>query len=393
MSFFRRRIFSAVLLALLLLGAVGTTSVVLASCGPFTDVGSLICPFVLELYYTGITAGTSSTTYSPNNSVTRGQMSVFIATTLDQSLARGSRRAALGQWWTTVPRYVSNFGISPGIATPWQLKSDGTDVWIVGGSTSSVLTRVHGEDGSIPATYPGATGASDVLVALGRIFIAGNTAPGTLYEMWPGAASGTTVTTASTTTPIGNQPQSIAFDGNNLWIACSSGSLSIIAPGNTPYFSTNVTTGFVSLYGLVFDGSNMWATDNGAGKLFRLDASGNILQTVLVGNQPVFPIFDGRNIWVPNYADNSVTVVAASTGTVLATLTGNGLLAPFSTAFDGERIMVSNTGNDSISLFKAADLTPLGQYLTGASSSPHGVCSDGLNFWIALSGYAEVGRF
>lgn len=49
------------------------------------------------------------------------------------------------------------------------------------------------------------------------------------------------------------------------------------------------------------------------------------------------------SIWVPNFGSNVVTVVRASTGAVLATLTGNGLNGPFTAAFDGERIIVTTS--------------------------------------------------
>ena len=58
-----------------------------------------------------------------------------------------------------------------------------------------------------------------------------------------------------------------------------------------------------------------------------------------------------------------------ATAFVLATLTGNGLNGPYTTAFDGERILVTNINGDSISLWKAADLTPLGTFATGVFSS------------------------
>jgi YVTN family beta-propeller protein len=108
---------------------------------------------------------------------------------------------------------------------------------------------------------------------------------------------------------------------------------------------------------------------------------------------PFFPIFDGTKIWVPNEGSNSVSVVRASSGAVLATLTGNGLSAPYSAAFDGERVLVTNSTGNSVSLWKAADLTPLGSFGTGAGTNPNGTCSDGVNFWIALSGTDKLARF
>jgi DNA-binding beta-propeller fold protein YncE len=156
-----------------------------------------------------------------------------------------------------------------------------------------------------------------------------------------------------------------------------------------------VSTGFQSPAGLLFDGANIWATDIMANTLLKLDGGGAILQTVTVGTNPALPAFDGGNLWVPNYNSNSVSIVRASTGAVLATLTGNGLNGPVEAAFDGQRVLVTNNkpGADVVSLFKAADFTFLGVFATGAGSAPGGACSDGIHFWIALQGTNKLARF
>ena len=106
------------------------------------------------------------------------------------------------------------------------------------------------------------------------------------------------------------------------------------------------------------------------------------------------PIFDGANIWVPNFSGNSVAVVRASTGAILQTLTGNGLSSPVSAAFDGERDPRHEPrAADGVSLWKTADLSPLGFVSTGAGSNPYGACSDGVQFWIALNGKSHIARF
>jgi hypothetical protein len=151
-----------------------------------------------------------------------------------------------------------------------------------------------------------------------------------------------------------------------------------------------VTTGFSEPAGALYDGANIWVTDAGAGTLLKLDSAGAILQTVTVGSFPEIPAFDGTNIWVPNFGSGSVSIVRASSGAVVQTLTGNGLLAPFAAAFDGQRVLI--TDNDSVSLWNAADLTPLGSFSTGSGSFPNGVCSDGVNFWITL-GTGKLARF
>src|SRR5262249_32660540 len=145
--------------------------------------------------------------------------------------------------------------------------------------------------------------------------------------------------------------------------------------------------------GILFDGSNIWVTDVGSNTLKKLDRFGNIVQTVNVGDRPNFPAFDGTNIWVPNILGNSVTVVRAATGAVVATLTGNGLNEPFQAAFDGQRILVTNQFGDSVSLWRAADLTPIGTFSTGAGTFPQGSCSDGTYFWITLASTNQLARF
>ncbi len=112
-----------------------------------------------------------------------------------------------------------------------------------------------------------------------------------------------------------------------------------------------------------------------------------------VGANPLFPLFDGTNIWVPNANSNSISVVRASSGAVLQTLTGNGLSFPEAAAFDGERVLVTNQTGNSVSLWKAADLTALGSFATGSSTIPTAACSDGVNFWITLAGSSKLARF
>jgi YVTN family beta-propeller protein len=172
--------------------------------------------------------------------------------------------------------------------------------------------------------------------------------------------------------------------------------VSIITPGaSLPWTVTTVTAGFSSFGpgGILYDGANIWVTDLSAGKLFKLDGGGGVLLTVTVGSTPEVSVFDGTSIWVPNDGSDSVSVVRASTGAVLATLTGNGINAPTGSAFDGERVLVVNGGGDSVSLWKAADLTGLGSVSVGGVGSPFGACSDGVNFWIALPATSEIVRF
>src|SRR6185295_12971613 len=63
---------------------VGAGSAMLGVCGPFTDFTDAgFCPFVLEIFYLGITTGTTPTTYDPTSSVSRLQMAAFLSRSVD----------------------------------------------------------------------------------------------------------------------------------------------------------------------------------------------------------------------------------------------------------------------------------------------------------------------
>jgi DNA-binding beta-propeller fold protein YncE len=155
-----------------------------------------------------------------------------------------------------------------------------------------------------------------------------------------------------------------------------------------------VTTGYQSPQGALFDGTNVWVTDGTSNTLLKLNGNGSIAKTVTVGTDPQFPVFDGANIWVPNVVGGSVSVVRASSGLVIGTLTGNGLSSPTAAAFDGQRVLVTNQGNGTVSLWKAADLKELGSFSVGSGGSiPIGACSDGVSFWVSLFSAGQIARF
>ena len=362
-------------------GTCGDASITL----PFTDVASSNIFFcsIAAAYFTGLTNGTSPTTYSPSASVTRDQMAAFITRTQDSALRRGSLRAALNQWAPT----FSSGGMTTVGDGPISVQSDGADLWVAN-EFDDTVSRVRASDGKLLETWTAADGAWGVLVARGRIFVTGSVSPGKLYRIDPQQSAGdVTVVTSN----LGNDPHGITTDGDFIWTANSLASVSKVDPGNGDV--TTFTTGFNGPFGILYDGANIWVTDLSAGALLKLNSNGTIAQTVVVGSGPRHPIFDGTNIWVPNQSSNSVTVVRAATGTVLATLTGNGLSAPYTAAFDGERIVVANIGGDSISMWKAADLTPLGSFNAGTGTSPVGACSDGINFWVTLNSTDKLARF
>jgi hypothetical protein len=365
---------------------------------PFTDVmGNAFFCQIAAAYFSGLTNGTTATTFSPTQTVTREQMAAFTTRTLDQSLKRGSQRAVAKKWWT--PQDANSLTLTTVGSVPVSVEFDGTDLWVANRGSGTVM-RIRPSDGKVLDTWTGAISNFGIVAAMGRIFISGATNPGTLYMIDPTQPAGAVTTVTSN---LGNQPLGIAFDGSRIWTANggSPGSVSIVTLN--PISVTTVATGFdfSSPIGILYDGSNIWVTDQGAPTMFKLNSDGSSAGNFSTGLAPQNPVFDGANIWVPGFTSNSLTVVRVkdaqgnplATPFVLATLTDNGLDGPISAAFDGERILVTNRSSHSVSLWKAADLTPLGSFSTGAGTNPHGACSDGLNFWITLSLTDKLARF
>jgi len=387
----RRFLLAAAILAALLGGASGALYGV---CGPFTDVAAdAFCPFVQEIFYLGITTGTTATTFDPGSNVTRLQMAAFLSRTVDRTLQRANLRSTLHQFWT--PQNAQAAGLVTFGAIVYSVESDGADLWVAGNNLfgNGFVFRVRASDGKLLDTWTSSIMAvpQTILVALGKVFTPASvsSAPSRLYRIDPLLPGGAVTTVASN---LGDGAVGIAFDGSKIWTANGNGTVSRVDPA-TGFIPWAVVTspGFVSPLGILYDGANMWVTDAGAGTLVKLNSTAGILQTVTVGTNPGFASYDGTNIWVPNGTSNSVSIVRVSNGTVLATLTGNGLNNPKGAIFDGQRVLVTNYDGGTVSLFKAADLTTLGVVNVGAGTLPYWGGSDGVNTWIC--NFAGVVKF
>jgi hypothetical protein len=229
-----------------------------------------------------------------------------------------------------------------------------------------------------------------VLVAMGRIFGSAQETPGKIFRIDPRAAPTAATVLASN---LADNAFGMAFDGGRIWVGGSS-AISIVTPTvSIPWTVTIVSSGMQAPVAPIFDGKSIWTVDQTANTLLKLDAAGAVLQTVTVGSTPITATFDGTNFWVPALFSDSVTVIRASNGAIVATLTGNGLNHPRGSAFDGQRILVANNTANTLSLWKSADLTPLGSFQVGTNVGPIGVCSDGVSFWIGLNQAGQIARF
>ena len=168
------------ILTVLLGGAHALTGL----CGPFTDVAAdAFCPFVLEIFYLGITTGTSPTTLRTNEQTFRGsKWRPSSRGLLTGRCSAGAPGRRLGQFWTSQNSTVLGLTTLGGHPLLCQVRRGGR----LGGYPTATRFRAYVEataDFSKPGQ--GQTSPYAVLSAMGKILVTGATGPGKLYQIDP----------------------------------------------------------------------------------------------------------------------------------------------------------------------------------------------------------------
>ncbi len=291
-------------------------------------------------------------------------MAAFLSRTVDGVLKRGSRRAALDQFWTPQNAAVLGLTTVGRHSAARRVRRGGP----LGRRTSAAHASRACARATASCSRPGRERPTrvGVLVGDGTGLRDGQTrARAALPDRPEPAAPGAVTTVASN---LGTTSDGIAFDGARIWTAnTGAGSVSIVTPGATiPWTVTTVTAGFAHPLGVALRRRERLDHGQAPGTLLKLDSAGAILQTVTVGSAPRSPSSTARTSGCPNSG------VRSRLGRPRLQRRGPGDAdgqrserAPIGAAFDGQRVLVTNLGGDSVSLWKAADLTPLGSFSTG----------------------------
>ncbi|MBP7748495.1 MAG: hypothetical protein KA383_20460 [Phycisphaerae bacterium] len=185
----------------------------------------------------------------------------------------------------------------------------------------------------------------------------------------------------------------VAFDGANIWVtdAYSRTVMKLRARDLLLLGTYDVLHG---PRGVAFDGAAIWVACADAGKVRKLRASdGGFLGDYLVGNGCIDLAIDGANIWVANSLEGTVTKLRASDGAELGTYTvGEEGYSPSDVAFDGTSIWVPSYHDDPVddvvTKLRASDGAVLGNYTVGRN--PAAVAFDGASIWVANYGSNNV---
>jgi hypothetical protein len=218
----------------------------------------------------------------------------------------------------------------------------------------------------------------------------------TQQQYFTGTTTQTVVLPVTSTLVLG-QSFIIVNNSTGLITIQSSGSavVSFLTPGTTGTLVCILTSGTTAIswsggnvgtytigttgYGCCFDGTNIWVanfSDNTVSKL--LASTGAVIGTYATGSGPTGVCFDGLNIWISNFTDGTVTKLLASTGGVVGTYTVG--TNPIAICFDGLNVWTANYNSADTTKLLASTGAVVGTYTT--ASGPFDVCFDGTNIWV-----------
>ena len=224
---------------------------------PYTDVAGVtdpFCPGIMEAYVTGVSKGTTPTTFSPNNTVTRVQMTTFLQRSLDQGLARMSRRAALNNGGPAEPHRDAGDrlrGRSKLLRGGWREHLD---------RHRSEVVQVQANTGAILGTWTGATCAGRPGRRRQGLCCGQHFARQPLRDR---SDAGTGRGHRGCQQP--REPSARHRLRRHQHLDCEPGRLGVDHyAAVTPYTVTTVSTGFSSPYGILYDGAHIWVTDSAA---------------------------------------------------------------------------------------------------------------------------------
>jgi hypothetical protein len=200
----------------------------------------------------------------------------------------------------------------------------------------------------------------------------------------------------TTSFDIANNPQGLAFDGENIWMVDTTDERVYALRASDGALVADIDIYPVQLapWGIAFDGTHAWVTDSAyaQGVVTRLDGA-----SFFVGPCPTGVAFDGANMWIVNSGCTSqdpvtVTKLRASDGANLGGFLVAGVGSggnPLGLAFDGANIWVpSGTTPGFVAKLRASDGANQGNFPVG--NAPRSVAFDGANIWVGNQGDSTV---
>ncbi|HEX6189965.1 MAG TPA: hypothetical protein VFZ40_17945 [Pyrinomonadaceae bacterium] len=286
-----------------------------------------------------------------------------------------------------------------------ELKMSNGSSWQVVGSNTTIINQTQPTrsplqiatlawwETNLPVTYeyvPPLSQASDMVFTGEHIFLAARSISGfsvrSLFRITPLNGQGEGI-------EFSGQLKGLAFDGRYVWSGTLSSTITRFDVSVTPQrFSGNFGMPFVSVpFGMMFDGEFVWTTwENG--HVTKLARDGGVLCNITGFSNPKGIAFDGNDIWVANYGNNTVSRIERACETQPSVQNFSATNKPYGIAFDGTHLWVtleeSAATPGGLLKLNINDGSIIGNY--GVGTKPHGLAFDGTNIWVANSGSNSV---
>ncbi len=186
----------------------------------------------------------------------------------------------------------------------------------------------------------------------------------------------------------GGAPYAVASDGTNVWVTQQSSWTIRRYRASDGARLADVTTSSTTLTVLFFDGTRMWASDPYNDAVYVFDANGNPIGSL--ASESVWGMtFDGTNIWLANYNDGTLSAYNASTlQPVGAPIHVGG--KPMGLAFDGQNIWVANDGSNNAQIIRIRDRAVIAADLSTGGNRPRSVSVTADKVWFANFGSSSL---
>ena len=274
---------------------------------------------------------------------------------------------------------------------------DGTNIWVADENGEDIY-KILASTGAVLHIYTGGHGAQ---------YLAYDSVNNNVWVTNPGSNNVTVVNAAtgsSVTYDSGSDPDGIAFDGTNMWVAnYTPATVTKIRASDGVILQTISvgTSGVSNPRLLAYDNvSNyIWVTVGGDNKVKKIDpATGGIVGDYDVPG-PYAIVFDGTYMWVTEGILNKVAKIRTSDGAILATYDAG--VGPNGITFDGTYIWITDqvysgsppfpmTTVCTVTQIRASDGVVMGTHQVG--ERPQWVASGGGYIWVTNGSDNTVSR-
>jgi streptogramin lyase len=194
-----------------------------------------------------------------------------------------------------------------------------------------------------------------------------------------------------------NAPTGLVYDGLNIWVASQTdGVISKINPISGVISPPSCSAG-VGPTAMAFDiNGYVWVispTDNTVRKIStgrQSSDSCSLSGQYALGGSPSGIIFDGSYLWITIIDRNVVKKINPINGVALASYpTGPG---PSGLAYDGDNVWIVNA-DDSLSVIQASDGFLIAEYSYPGVTGLRSILFDGASMWVTGSGLFKISAF